>query len=83
MLSLLHENKFMTDFREKVENLNSFFFAKQCSLINRGSSLLSEIIKIKDNSLYFVGFSTEDILKIINNLDSNKAHGHREISIRM
>ena len=42
-----------------------------------------EIIKKTNNSLYSVRFSTEDILQIINNLDSNKAHGHDEISIRM
>ena len=50
ILSLFHENKLVTDFREKAEIFNSYF-AKQCSLIN--------------------------------NLDSNKAHGHDEISIRM
>ena len=36
-----------------------------------------------DNSLYFVKFSTENVLPIINKLASNKAHGHDEISIRM
>ena len=35
------------------------------------------------NSLYSVRFSTEDILKIINNVGSNKTHGYGEISIRM
>ena len=72
----------MTDFREKVEIFNSFF-AKQCSLISSDSSLPSEIIKKTDNSLYSVKFSTEDMLQIITNLDSNKAHGHDEITIRM
>ena len=43
----------------------------------------SKIIKKTDNSLYSVKFSTENILQIINKLDSNKAHGHDEISIRM
>ena len=42
-----------------------------------------ETIKKTNNSLYSVRFSTEDILQIINNLDSNKAHGHDEISMRM
>ena len=72
----------MTDFREKAEIFNSFF-AKQCSLTSSDSSLPSEIIKKTENSLYSVRFSTEDILQIINNLDSSKAHGHNEISIRM
>ena len=59
------------------------FFAKQCSLINSASSLPSEIIKKTNSSLYSVKVSTEDILQIINNLHSNKAHGHNEISIGM
>ena len=74
---LFHENKLVTDFREK-----QFFFAKYCSLISSDSSLPSEIIKKTDNSLYSVRFSTEDVLQIINSLDSNKVHGHKEISIR-
>ena len=80
--SLFHENKLVTDFRKKADIFNSFF-AKQCSLINSDSSLPSKIIKKTDNSLYSVKFSTENILQIINKLDSNKAHGHDEISIRM
>ena len=80
--SLFHENKPVTDFREKAEIFNSYF-SKQCSLVNSDSSLPCEIIKKTNNSLYSVRFSTEDILQIINNLDSNKAHGHDEISIRM
>ena len=59
------------------------FFAKQCSLLNSDSSLPSKITKKTDNSLYSVRFSTENILQIMNKLDSNKAHGHDEISIRM
>ena len=43
----------------------------------------SELIKKTNYSLYFVRFFTEDILKIINSLDSSKAHGHDAISIRM
>ena len=80
--SLFHENKFVTDFREKVEFFNSFF-AKQCSLINNGSSLPSELKNNPGLSLYSIRFSTEDALKIISNLDTNKSHGHEEISIRM
>ena len=80
--SLFHENKLVTDFREKAEIFN-YFFAKQCSLINSDSSLPCEIIKKTNNCLYSVRFSTEDTLQIINNLDSNKAHGDDEISIRI
>ena len=31
----------------------------------------------------YINFSESDILKVIRNLDPNKAHGHDEISIRM
>ena len=72
----------MTDFTKKADIFNSFF-VKQCSLINNDSSLPSKIIKKTDNSLYSVKLSTENILPIINKLDSNKAYGHYEISIRM
>ena len=58
-------------------------FAQQCLLINSGSSLSCEIIKKTHNSLYFIRFSTEDILQIIDNLDSIKVYGHDEFSIRM
>ena len=46
-------------------------------------NLLSEIIRKTDNFLYSIGFSTEDILKMMTNLHSNKANGHDEISFRM
>ena len=36
-----------------------------------------------DNRLCSVSFSQDEIAKIIQNLDSNKAHGHDNISIRM
>ena len=36
-----------------------------------------------DNRLSSVNFSQDDIAKIIQNLDPNKAHGHDNISIRM
>ena len=36
--SLFHENRFLTDFKEKAE-LFSSFFAKQCSLIRNDSEL--------------------------------------------
>ena len=35
------------------------------------------------NRLYSVNFSQDEIAKIIQNLDSNKVHGHDNISIRM
>ena len=79
---MFHENKFVTDFKEKAELFNAFF-AKQCSLIKNSSKLPSHLHYLTDNRLSSVSFSQDDIAKIIQNLDPNKAHGHDNISIRM
>ena len=79
---LFHENKFVADFKEKAELFNSVF-AKQCSLIKNSSKLPSHLHYLTDNHLSSVRFSQDDIAKIIQNLDPNKAHGHDNISIRM
>ena len=79
---LFHENKFVTDFKEKAELFNAFF-AKQCSLIDNNSSLPKNLIYLTEKRLSKIRFSEDDIAKIIQNLDPNKAHGHDQISIRM
>ena len=67
---LYYDNRFMADFKEKAELFNSFLY-KQCSIISNNSSLPS----------YSNYISVEDIGKIIQNLDSNKAHRHDNINI--
>ena len=79
---LLYENRFITDFKEKAQLFN-IFFSKQCSLIPNNSSLPADVNYITDKRLSTVTFSARDIGKIIQNLDSNKAHGHDNLSIRM
>ena len=79
---LFHNNKFVTDFREKAELFNSFF-SKQCSLIKNDSKLPLRLHFLTDKLLSTVKFVNTDILKIIQNLNPNKAHGHDKISIRM
>ena len=79
---LIHENKFITNFLEKAKLFNSFF-SKQCSLINNGSTLPTHMNYLANNRLSSITFSQDDIAKIIQNLDSGKAHGHDNISIRM
>ena len=78
---MFHENKFVTDFKEKAERFNAFF-AKQCSFIKNSSELPSHLHYLTDNRLSSVSFSQDDIAKIIQNLDPNKAHGHDNISIK-
>ena len=79
---LLHNGKFIIDFKEKAELFNDFF-SKQCSLVNNNSKLPSVLTKKTCKSLSSVEFSTYNILKIIRNLNPNKAHGHDMISIQM
>ena len=79
---IFHNNKFVTDFKEKAELFNSFF-AKQCSLIKNYSKLPPRLRFLTDRRLSTIKFVDTDILKIIRNLNPNKAHGHDKISIRM
>ena len=77
---LCYENRFITDFKEKTELFN-LFFSKQCFLISNNSSLLS-YINCTTKKCYS-RISVEAIGKIIQNLDSNEAHGYDNINIRM
>ena len=79
---LFYENRFVADFKKKAELFNSFF-SKQCTVINNTSSLPSELLLKTDKFLSNINFSSVDILKAIQNLDSEKAHGHDRTSIRM
>ena len=73
---LKHQNKYVRDFKEKVEIPNSFF-DKKCSLMNNSSKIHSIFLKRTDK------FSSNDIAKIIRGLGPSKAHSHDMISISM
>ena len=47
------------------------------------SVLLDNLEKLYNKSLDSVNFSTDDIAKVINNLDPNKNHGHDVLIILM
>ena len=79
---LKHQNKYVTDFKEKAEIFNSFF-AEQCSLMNNSSKLPSTFSKRTDKFISSVSFSSNHIARIIRNLDPNNVHGHDMISISM
>ena len=79
---LFHNNKFATDFKEKAELLNSFF-AKQCSLIKNDSKIPTRFCSLTEKPLSTLKLVNTDVLKIIQNLNPNKAHDHDKISIRM
>ena len=79
---LFHENRFITDFKEKAELFNSFF-SNQCSLLKNCSKLPTNLRYVTDKRLRTINFTTNNIEKIIVSLNPNKAHGHDNISIRM
>ena len=79
---LKHENKYVTDFKVKAEICNSFF-AEQCSLMKNSSKLPLTFLKRTDKFISSISFSSNNIARIIRELDSNKAHDHDMISIRM
>ena len=79
---LFHENRFITDFKEKAELFN-YFFSNQCSLLKNGSKLPTNLRYVTDKRLRTINFTADNIEKIIESLNPNKAHGHDNISIRM
>ena len=79
---LFHDNKFVIDFKEKAELFNTCI-AEQCSLPKNSSELPKLLLFLTEKRLSNDLISNENIIKIINDLDPNKAHSHEMISIRM
>ena len=61
---LLHDNKFITNFKEKVEIFNNFF-AKQCSLNKTKSDLSSVLSKKTHKLLSTIHFTSVNMLNNI------------------
>ena len=80
--SFFHENKFVTDFKEKSKLFNHVF-VNQCCLLSNNSVLPTNLPQLTNKCLDSIHFSSSDIAKIISHLDPNKAHGHYMFSIRM
>ena len=79
---LFNPNRYITKYEDKAELFNNFF-ANQCSLINNSCVLLPLLFKRTENVISSIDFGSDDIAKIIHNLDPNKAHGHDMTSIHM
>ena len=79
---IFHDNKFITDFKQKAEIFNSHF-SKPCAPLINNSKIPSECPRKSNESLFFITFEINDIEKILKNLDPNKSHGHDMLSIRM
>ena len=76
------KNSLITGFKKKDEVFNCFF-SKQCSHMANYSEIPSILSSRTYKRLSSVTFSVEDIRKIIQGTDSNKAYGHHNISIRV
>ena len=72
----IQQDKFVTDFKEKVNIFNNIFnnifFANQCSNVSNNSEPPVPLTRKTHESLSTIDFSTDDILKIVRNLDLNK-----------
>ena len=79
---LLVNDNFITNFLEKA-NLFNEFFSKQCQPLRKDSTLPKSHMYHKENRLNCVTFDNKKLLRIIQSLGANKAHGYDGISIRM
>ena len=59
------------------------FFTSQCTPTSNDIALPSRTNSVSNVSLSSIQFKDQDILKIIDSLNYNKAHGYDDISIRL
>ena len=78
---LLGNGLFVTDFTEKAQLFNDYFIL-QCTTLDTGSEI-PQNIPVAASLLNDIVISDEKILKIISSLNSDKAHGCDEISVRV
>ena len=77
---MLVGNQIVNNFLVK-ENLFNEYVSKQCTLIGNNSSIPANITSQREEKLSTLEICSGDIVKTIRSLDTNKAHGHDEISI--
>jgi len=76
------DNKFVTDMRSKANIFNNFF-AEQCTPLKNDSQLPLNQMYLTHSRLASLEFNEDEILKIISALNTHKAQGDDDISIRM
>ena len=79
---MLYENSLLTDFTKRADSFKTLF-AKQRTVINNSSSLLSGLLFKIDKFLPNKTFASDDILKIIENLDSEEVYSNDKISTQI
>ena len=77
---LFVNDNFITNFLEKA-NLFNEFFSKQCQPLQNNSILPKSNTYHTENRLNDITFDNEKLLRIIQSLDANKAHGYDGISV--
>ena len=68
------DSTFVTNFSEKAAIFNTYFFAHQCITLDNLSNLQQLAFKM-DSRISNIPVSTEQIIKIINKINPNKAQG--------
>ena len=81
-MPLLVNGKFITKVLEKT-NLFNIINSKQREPLQNTNTLPKYNICHAENMLNNITFDNEKLLKIIQSLNANKAHGYDSISIRM
>ena len=76
------DDEFVTDMKTKADIFNKFF-AEQCTPLKNDSKLPSNQIYLTQSRLVSLNFNEDEILEIIRALNSHKAHGYDDISIRI
>ena len=59
------------------------FFASQCTTLDNNSTIPGSQTYITNSKLSSLQFEDKDIIKKTRSLNTNKAHGHDDISIKM
>ena len=72
----------MTDIKTKANIFNEYF-AEQCTPLKKSSVFPINQRFLTQSRLASLDFNEEEILKIIRALNTHKAHGHDDISVRI
>ena len=80
--SLLRENKFIADFKEKAVLFNHYF-VNQCFFLSNNSVFPTDLPQLTNKCIDSIYFSSSGIAKIISRSDPNKAQDHDMLSVRM
>ena len=78
---IIENNTYVSNFRQKANIFNDYF-ADQCKILDNDSTL-PLVVYNTNASIYHINITINHIVGIINKMNSNKAGGYDEISVRM